>query len=129
MSRSKGVIKKRLGFLLLEVLASITLISVGLAYISRSFSTSTRAIETATRFLESVSLVEEKMWELEAKGVVDKGKSDGRFKQDKAYKWEVEAKGLEEEVPINRVVLKVEWEGPQRRQRVSVETYLWNEED
>lgn len=129
MLKLNRVLNKRSGFLLLEVLVSITVISMGLVYIVRSFSSSTRAIETATRFLKSVSLAEEKMWELEAKGAVKKGRDEGRFKEDENFRWRIEAEGLRD-VPINVLKLKVEWKGvAQKTQRVSLETYLWNEEE
>jgi len=128
MSRSKRSIKDRSGFLLLEVLVSVTVITVGLVYVIRSFSSSTRAIETATCYLKSLSLAEEKMWELEAKRVVSRGKSDGSFKEDSGYKWQIEAAELDD-IPVNVVQLLVEWQGVERKQRVSLETYLWNEED
>lgn len=128
MSKSKATIKNNSGFLLLEVLVCVTVIAVGLIYVVRSFSSSTRGIETATRFLKSVSLAEEKLWDLEAKGTIERGRDEGRFKDNQEYKWRIEAEEVDE-VPINLLKLKVEWEGVQRKQRVSVETYLWNEED
>lgn len=128
MLKLKSPFNNRFGFLLLEVLISITIISVGLVYVVRSFSSSTRAIQTATRFLKSVSLAEERLWELEAKGTVEKGRRQDRFKEDQEYRWEIEAEELED-VPINALKLKVKWKGPQRTQRVSLETYLWNEEE
>ncbi len=128
MSRLKIPLNNRRGFLLLEVLVSITIIAVGLVYVIRSFSSSTRAIETAAHFLKSVSLIEEKLWEIEAEGSIEEGRDEGRFEEDEEYGWVLEAEGLED-IPINRLELKVEWEGPGRRQRVSIETYLWNEEE
>ena len=128
MLRLRKALNDKFGFLLLEVLVSITVITVGLVYVVRSFSSSTRAIVTGTRFLKSVSLAEEKLWEIEAKGTIEKGRDEGRFKEDEGYRWKIEAEGLGD-IPINVVNLKVEWEGPQKKQRVSIETYMWNEEE
>jgi type II secretory pathway pseudopilin PulG len=120
--------KNRAGFLLLEVLVSITVISVGLVYIIRSFSSSSRAIETAAHFLQSVSFIEEKLWDLEAMNGIERGRDSGVFERDDRYSWKTEVEEAEE-IPINLVNLKVEWDGPRRRQRVSLETYMWNEEE
>ncbi|MDB4349330.1 prepilin-type N-terminal cleavage/methylation domain-containing protein [Omnitrophica bacterium] len=127
MLRSLSVSNSKRGFLLLEVLVSITVISVGLVFVVRSFSSSARAIETATHFLKSVSLMEEKLWDLEAKGAIEKGRDDGLFEMDREYLWKVEAEGLED-IPINVVNLKVEWGTPKGRQKVSLETYMWHDE-
>ncbi|NQT06347.1 MAG: prepilin-type N-terminal cleavage/methylation domain-containing protein [Candidatus Omnitrophica bacterium] len=127
MLRSKRRAKKRGGFLLLEVLVSITVISVGLVFIVRSFSSTTRAIETSGRLLKSVFLLEEKLWQFEAEGVIEKGTDRGPFEEEEGYSWEVRAADAKE-APLNRVNLKVEWEGVRRKQRVSVDTYLWNDE-
>lgn len=127
MSRSMKAGQGR-GFLLLEVLVSITIISVGLIFVIRSFSTSSRAIETAAKFLKSVSLLEERLWDLEAEGAVDKGRDRDTFKKERAYRWEMVAEDAGD-FPINEVNIKVIWEGPLRKQRVSLDTYMWNEED
>ncbi|MBL7068661.1 MAG: type II secretion system protein [Candidatus Omnitrophica bacterium] len=129
MLRLKRKRNKRLGFLLLEVLVSVTMISVGLIYVVRSFSASTRAITTSAKFLNSVSMLEEKLWELEAKGAIERGRYRGSITTDDEYSWEAEVEGLEN-APINSLKLKVGWKGPQkRRQGISIETYLWNEEE
>lgn len=120
--------KNRFGFLLLEVLVSVTIISVGLAYIVRSFSSATRAIETSRHLLKSVSLAENMMWDMEARGAMDKGWDSGRFKEDNNFFWEVETRTLKD-VPLNQVSLKINWKGPREKQRVSLDTYLWNEEE
>lgn len=129
MLRLKRAAKGEKGFLLLEVLVSITIISVGLIYVVRSFSSSTRAIETTGRFIKSITLAEEKLWEFESKRVVRKGRDEGEFREEAGYKWQIEAEE-HDDIPINRLALKVNWQGPRKRkQSVSVETYLWNEEE
>ncbi len=128
MSRSKTIFANKYGFLLLEVLVSITIISVGLVYIARSFSSSSRAIETSARFLKSVALAEERLWDIEAKGVIDTGSDKGHFDRDRSYTWALEAKELGD-APLNTVALWIEWSEPARKQRVTLETYMWNEEE
>jgi type II secretory pathway pseudopilin PulG len=125
---SRRAQNRKAGFLLLEVLVSITLISVGLVYSIRSLSASSRAIETAAQFLRSVSLLEDKLWDLEAKGTIKKGTDSGQFARDQKYSWNVDAEE-DKDLPINVVTLKVEWIGESRRQRVSLQTCLWNDEE
>ncbi len=116
------------GFLLLEVLVSMAIISIGLVYIVRSFSSSMRAIDTSNKFLKSVALIEEKMWEIEAAAGIEAGQDHGRFEDAEGYTWNIEAEEIEDS-NINDVKLKVEWKGPSATQRVSVETYVWNKEE
>jgi len=120
-------IRDKKGFLLLEVLVSITIITLGLVYIIRSFSSSSRAVDTATKFLKSVALAEEKMWDLEAAGFIAKGTDEGKFAGEQ-FAWKTETEAVKD-ASINQVKLKVEWKGRRGTQRVSLDTYLWNEEE
>ena len=128
MSRYRRVRKRRGGFLLLEVLISVILISVGLVYVVRSLSISSRAIETTARFLKSVTLLEERMWDLEAKGTIKKGTEEGAIEQDPEYSWRVEAEKAED-LPLNIVKLIIQWKDRAGKQGASIITYLWNEEE
>lgn len=126
--RSPAGRKRRSGFLLLEVLVSITVISVGLVYIVRSFSSSSRAIETAAHFLKAVSLIEERLWDLEAQSGVERGSDSGRFESDDLFSWKTEIEEAKD-IPVNTVNIEIEWDGLVRKQRVSLETCMWNYEE
>ena len=121
---------KKQGFLLLEVLVSVVIISVGLIFIVRSFSSATRAVDISGRYLKLASLIEQKLWDLEAKGSIAKGTYKGDFKDEQAYKWEYKADALKD-FPINTVMLMVKKPvlHKKKAEKISVETYLWNEED
>lgn len=116
------------GFLLLEVLVSVAVITVGLIYIIRSFSISTRAIATSRDYIKAVSLLEEKLWEFEETRQIESGEDRDYFRDDRRFTWQLSAE-TEEEIPINKTQLKVFWEEKNRKQRLSVTTYLWNKED
>ncbi|MEE8359413.1 MAG: prepilin-type N-terminal cleavage/methylation domain-containing protein [Candidatus Omnitrophota bacterium] len=128
MLRSSATCKRRGGFLLLEVLVSITVISVGLVYIIRSFSNSSRAIETAAYYLKAISLIEERLWDLEAQKGVERGRDSGRFESDARYSWKTKIEEAED-LPVNSVGIEVEWDGLTRKQRVSLKTCMWNYEE
>ena len=128
MLRSLAALKRRGGFLLLEVLVSITVISVGLVYIVRSFSSSSRAIETAAYYLKAVSLIEERLWDLEAQKGVERGRDSGRFESDERYSWKTKIEEAED-LPVNTVGIEIEWDGPIRRQRISLKTCMWTYEE
>ena len=65
MLRLKGSALRSKGFLLLEVMVCVVLITVSLVYIIRSFSVSTRAIATSRDYMKAINLLEEKLWELD----------------------------------------------------------------
>ena len=116
------------GFLLLEVLVSVVAITVGLVYVIRSFSISTRAIATSRDYTKAVSLMEDKLWEIEQKGMIETGEDEGYFGNDRKFSWKLSAEA-EEELPVNKTELVVSWKRRGGRQRISAATYLWNEED
>lgn len=120
--------RSRKGFLLLEILVSVVAITVGLIYIIRSFSVSTRAIAVSRDYIKAVSLLEERLWELEEAGGVKSGEDGDRFENERAFEWEFEAK-TEEDLPINKTELRVLWPERNRKQRIAITTYLWNKED
>jgi len=130
MSRLKesALKNKHKGFLLLEVLVCVVVITVGLVYIIRSFSISTRAIATSRDYMKAASLLEEKLWEFDYIGRIEKGEYEDYFADDEDFKWELEAK-LDEELPINETSMKVFWKDRNKRQQISIATYLWNEEE
>ena len=128
MWRSKETRLDKKGFLLLEVLVSVVIISVGLVYIIRSFSISTRAIATSRDYIKAASLMEDKLWELEEARQVARGEDSGYFDDERKFTWELKAEE-EEESPVNKTELNVSWKRRERGQSISLVTYLWNEED
>lgn len=128
MLRLKGAMQGRKGFLLLEVLVSVVIITVGLVYIIRSFSTSTRAIAASRDYIKAVSLLEEKLWGLEQVRQVEEGQDKDYFDDEHNFTWELNSEP-EEEMPVNKTKLVVSWKRREKKQGVAVTTYLWNEED
>lgn len=116
------------GFLLLEVLVSVAVITVGLIYIIRSFSISTRAIATSRDYIKAVSLLEGKIWEYEQAREIKSGEDKGAFEENREFEWELNAE-TEKETALNKTRLQVSWEERHRKQTVSLTTYLWNKED
>lgn len=121
-------LKKNSGFLLIEVLVSVVVITVGLIYIVHSFSVSTRAIGTSRDYIKALTLLEEKLWELEAAGEVEEGEDEDYFGDERVFAWELEAE-TEDEPPVNKTRLTVLWPERKRKQKISVTTYLWDRDD
>ena len=116
------------GFLLLEVMVSVVVITVGLVYIIRSFSVSTRAISTSRNYMQAVHLMEAKLWDLEENRRVETGEDEGYFADNRKFRWAIKAE-TEEESPLNKINLVVSWKEGGKKQSLTATTYLWNKED
>lgn len=79
------------GFLLLEVMVSIVVITGGLIFIMRVFSASKSMIDRSREMFFAGLLLEEKMFEYEEKFQIAQGAAEGTFKDLDNYLWSVNA--------------------------------------
>lgn len=86
--------KGRRGFLLLEVMASIIVITGGLLFVMRVYSTAKGAIDRSRDLFRYSILMEEKIFDFEERGAIEEGADHGNFPGFKDYSWEVEATPL-----------------------------------
>ena len=87
------------GFLLLEVMASIIIITGGLLFVMRVYSTARTALERSHTLFKNSLLLEEKVFDLEERGVVEEGKDTGHFSGKNDYSWQVNASQLSPDNP------------------------------
>jgi type II secretory pathway pseudopilin PulG len=89
------------GFILLEVLVSILILSIGLVAVIGAFSSSTKIISTTRRYSEAVQLAERKMFEIQTIPMEDwKTRDSGDFgDQYPDYTWEYEIEEKDSEFP------------------------------
>ena len=87
------------GFLLLEVMASIIIITGGLLFVMRVYSTARTALERSRTLFKNSLLMEEKAFDFEEKGVVEEGKDAGHFPDRNDYSWQVNAYPLSPDNP------------------------------
>ena len=87
------------GFLLLEVMASIIIITGGLLFVIRVYSTARMALERAHALFKNSLLLEEKAFDLEEKGVVEEGTDTGHLESSGDYSWHVNAYPLSADDP------------------------------
>jgi Tfp pilus assembly protein PilV len=83
--------KSRRGFLLLEVMVSLVVITGGLLFVMRVYSTAKDALSRSRDFFKYSLLLEEKMYDFEERGVIEEDKDQGHFPSSEHYLWEVEA--------------------------------------
>jgi len=125
-TRRRSVLGHR-GFLLVEILLVVFVLAVGLTIVLRSFGSSLDALGTSANYTRALLLLEERLWELEAKGSVSPGTLTGGFpQQDGSFRWEVKASELPQ-VGLCETQVTVSWEQRGRPRAVSVVTYLERE--
>ncbi len=81
----------RRGFLLLEVMVSVIVITGGLLFVMRVYSTAKEALDRSRTLFKNSLLLEEKIFGFEEKGIIGEGTQAGRFDEMKDCSWEVKA--------------------------------------
>jgi hypothetical protein len=115
------------GFLLFEVIMSIVIITAGLLFITRSYSSSKMSVDRSGEIFRTSLLLESKMWEYEAAEEISDQRESGDFEEAEGYSWEMEAEPVEEglERPkLSLVTLRVFKEKDREATEYSVRTYL-----
>jgi len=79
------------GFLLLEVMVSIIVITGGLLFVMRVYSTAHGALDRSRALFKNSILLEEAAFDFEEKGIIKEGIQTGRFAEAKDYSWRANA--------------------------------------
>ncbi len=115
------------GFLLLEILLAVLILAVGLTFVLRSFGSSLGALRTSADYTNALLLLEERLWDLEAKGSIVPGTFTGEFsEEDGDFRWEVTASELTE-MGLCETQVTVSWKRRGRPRAVSIVTYVKRE--
>ncbi len=85
------------GFLLLEVMLSLVILTGGLIFVSRSLSSANRLIIKSNELFQYSLLLQEKMSGLELAGEVEPNvERQGFFDKEREYSWKFSSKPLED---------------------------------
>ena len=127
--KGEGIVNiKKLNYIsriLLVVMISIVIITAGLLFIMRSFSSSKNSIQRSTEVFKASLLLEEKMWEFEEKDEIEEGVNDGDFVENEKYAWRISANPIEDS-ELNLVILEVFQKKDPQNTKYSILTYLKN---
>ena len=86
--------KSKKGILLLEVMVSIVVITSGLLFVMRVYSTAKEALDRSRDMFKYSFLLEEKMYDFEEKGAIEEGRAEDHFPEARDYSWSVDAVSL-----------------------------------
>lgn len=115
--------RNRRGVLLLEVMMSIVVLTSGLLFVTRVYSTSKEAIKRSGELFKESLLLEERIFEFEEKGDIERASKGGEFADYKGYFWELSASALEGADELNAIALDVY---RTKGYKYSLRTYLRN---
>jgi len=114
----------RRGFLLLEVVLSVSAIAVGLVFVIRSYSSSLRVTDIAQKLSQATLHLEEKLFE--QVDVMEQGIEEGDTSEkiDDDYKWFISAHPMDQDKnkKLHRVKLGVEYRVGSQIRDVSIAT-------
>ena len=119
--------KNNAAFMLLEVILSVLIVTVGIVFVIGSFITSIKTFKISKTYLDALYLMEEKMWEYEAFGQIEEGADSGTFESRKGAEWEVEAEKMQD-LPLNETNIEVSVKEGERSRKYRVAAYFFNKE-
>jgi len=112
------------GFLLLEVMISVAILSVSLVLILNSFMRSVRAMEFSEDYFRAGLLLEKKLYAVCNVEIVE-GSSGSTFSDfNNKFSWDLGVERLEEDSILHKVDLKVSWNQGTSEHDISILTYL-----
>jgi hypothetical protein len=91
----------------MEVMVSIVVITGGILFVMRVYSTAREAINRSGILFENSLLLEDKMYEYEERGVIEEDTDSGHFAGQDNSLWEIEATSLEGEDSNLKDICKV----------------------
>lgn len=118
------------GFLLLEVIMSLVIVTAGLLYVGRVYSTVSDVIGRSRTLFISALLLEEKLFDFQVKGKAEPGTADGEFDGHKGYRWHSAAGPASRENPdLFRITIDVsDDKSIGESDKYNLETYIKYEE-
>lgn len=113
--------------MLLEVILSVFVVTVGVVFVINSFITSIKAFKVSKIYVEALYLIEQKLWDYEEKGKIEEGRDSGRFNDYKNAEWEIQAKEVED-LPLCETTAEVVMKEENTKRRFEITTYFYKEE-
>ena len=115
-------------FMLIEILVSILIVTIGIVSVMRAFSTTITAIKVSRGYLKATAYLEDKLWEFQERGTIGTDiELEGAF-DDEDLRWQLETKDSGRS-GINLINLTVFWKGRKDERSININTYLAAEEE
>jgi len=125
------------GFLLVEVLVTVVIVSASIVFINHAFSSSLKATSTTNDYLKAILLLEDKGFDLEAYPVIEEGEFTGEEEfMGSQFTWKQIVSSLEEEdlgdedeyeedeIPLKRLDYSLKWSRHDIERSIGILTYV-----
>ena len=117
--------RRRSGFTLVEVLATLALVGIVLPVAMQAISVALKTSSTAKRQLEAATLAETKLEEIIATGEWQFGVLSGDFGEEfEGYRWEAQVL-QRESASLSELIVHVTWDGRGGEQGIHVATLVY----
>ena len=114
---------------MLEVVASIAVVAIGLAVILRSFTSSLRASKIAQEYFDASLVLQETLCGFEEQEKLERGVAAGETTGQIAgtpYNLETRITRIGDSDPLNEVSVIIYWKNRDRNEKIEIGTYLKN---
>ena len=133
MKRRSFLRRNKRGALLIEVLITISILSIGLTLVIRSYLSSLRATVYTTEYTTAIMLAENKVSEISQGIFIDGDLNETGFFEapNDRFEYSLETKrveGSEETRTLQEVTLRVLWPSGRRTNSITIVTYLTGRE-
>ena len=130
------IIKKSRGFLLIEVLITVVIVTASIIFINQAFSSSLRATSLANTYNKAILLLEDKIFDIESEPATEEGGSYSVEEQlmNETFTLQQEYLPLEkedigdeyspEEISLMRFQFLLKWFRQNREREIDILTYV-----
>ena len=118
------------GFTLVEILVTLTVLSLALPALMFSFRDAARGQAVSENQMTALHLLKFRMAEIELHGYPDIGDDEGEFGENSRYSWRSEVQDVESDeiVGLRLVVVTVTWQEQGKEKSISMNTYMADRE-
>lgn len=117
------LLKTKYGFVLLEVILSLAILSIGITLILSSFSTYLKAVRTVKNYNLALSLLEEKAEAIELNPKDFLKEKRGIFEEEPDFSWSVTPL-KDRGTSLVKIILAVSWKEEGEEKEIDLITYI-----
>jgi type II secretion system protein I len=119
------------GFTLVELLVTVSILTIGVISVLRSFLSVSGAFSRSNNLFNAAWYLEKKISDIEEEAIkeegLEAGREEGEFNiEGRRFSWLMDIEELEEEQNLTRLFLEVAWREGNQERNISLITYLEN---
>lgn len=114
------------GFTLVEILVTLTILSIALPVLMYSFRNAAHGQSLSENRTTAIYLLKLRLAEIELGGYPDIGEDDGEFGENSRFRWHssVQDVASDEIEKLRRITVTIMWQEQGREESISMNTYM-----